>query len=224
LEKALQKKNRRPLKMPKNYKFDVKNVDWAQYEKDFILRTDAVWERSKLLDIFYTHYKSHLIYDPMSNKYWVANLRMVPIPTNEAEHLEDWTPYFGYGLRQGLVWQFQKGPSVSTPTSVSNFVSDKEGDSWYLCFLSFQKYMMCNERSAVKVDEVNLYNKSFFDYQCYSEVEGMFDNCGSDLFEPLWETYRVRLMSGNLKPQGYARTRLFHDPYGVTSDRKVLHY
>lgn len=51
------KKNRRPLKMPKGYDFSVRNVDWKEYEKDFILRTDAVWERSKLLDIFYTHYK-----------------------------------------------------------------------------------------------------------------------------------------------------------------------
>ena len=51
------KKNKRPLKMPKNYDFSVRNVDWKEYEKDFMLRTDAVWERSKLLDIFYTHYK-----------------------------------------------------------------------------------------------------------------------------------------------------------------------
>lgn len=50
-------KDRRPLKMPKDYDFSVRNVDWKEYEKDFLLRTDAVWERSKLLDIFYTHYK-----------------------------------------------------------------------------------------------------------------------------------------------------------------------
>lgn len=48
------KKGRRPLKMPKNYDFSVRNVDWRQYEDDFLLRTDAVWEKSKLLDVFYT--------------------------------------------------------------------------------------------------------------------------------------------------------------------------
>ena len=47
-------KSKRPLKMPKNYDFSVRNVDWRQYEKDFVLRTDAVWEKSKLLDVFYT--------------------------------------------------------------------------------------------------------------------------------------------------------------------------
>lgn len=50
-------RNRRPLKMPKNYDFSVRNVDWRNYQNDFILRTDAVWEKSKLLDVFYTHYK-----------------------------------------------------------------------------------------------------------------------------------------------------------------------
>ncbi len=44
--------------MPKGYDFSVRNVNWNDYKDDFILRTDAVWERSKLLDIFYTHYKT----------------------------------------------------------------------------------------------------------------------------------------------------------------------
>ena len=56
-EQELVHRGQRPLKMPKNYDFSVRNVDWSQYKKDFILRTDAVWERSKLLDTFYTHYK-----------------------------------------------------------------------------------------------------------------------------------------------------------------------
>ena len=54
-------KHRRPLKMPKNYDFSVRNVNWREYEKDFILRTDAVWEKSKLLDIFYTMYKVRIM-------------------------------------------------------------------------------------------------------------------------------------------------------------------
>ena len=53
---ALPQKTKRPLKMPKNYDFSVRNVDWTQYKDDYVLRTDAVWEKSKLLDIFYTHY------------------------------------------------------------------------------------------------------------------------------------------------------------------------
>ena len=68
-------KQKRPLKMPKNYDFSVRNVDWSQYKDDYLLRTDAVWEKSKLLDLFYTHYKSKFLYDAVNNKYMIANIR-----------------------------------------------------------------------------------------------------------------------------------------------------
>ena len=89
--------------MPKNYDFSVRNVDWRQYERDFLLRTDAVWERSKLLDLFYTHYKSQFVYDRVSNKYMIANIRQMPLPTNEPEHFEDWRPFMGYTETDGCV-------------------------------------------------------------------------------------------------------------------------
>ena len=84
-------------------------------------------------------------------------------------------------------------------------MADKEGDSWYMCFMSFQKFMLCNDRSPVKLDEANLYNKGFWEYPCYDEIEQIMDNCGADLFEPLFELYRSRLLSGHIKPQGYTR-------------------
>ena len=68
-------KAKRPLKMPKGYDFSVRNVDWNQYKNDYILRTDAVWEKSKLLDLFFTHYKSKFHYDSFSNRYLIANIR-----------------------------------------------------------------------------------------------------------------------------------------------------
>ncbi len=61
----------------------------------------------------------------------------MPVPTNEAEHLEDWRLFMGYTDTDGCVWQFRYGPNVQQPTSLSRFVADKEGDSWYLCFLTF---------------------------------------------------------------------------------------
>ena len=217
-------KGKRPLKMPKNYDFSVRNVNWDSYKNDFILRTDAVWEKSKLLDMFYTHYKSRFMYDKVNNRYMIANIRMMPLPTNEPEHLEDWRPFMGYSDIDGCVWQFKVGPMVHSPTSLSKFVADKEGDSWYMCYMTFQKYMLCNERSPVKVDEANLFNKGFWEYPCYDEVEAMLHHCGADLFEPLFELYRVRLMSGTLKPQSYNRLQTHISATGTTSDRKVLHY
>ena len=90
--------------MPKNYDFSVRNVDWSQYKNDYILRTDAVWEKTKLLDMFYVEYKSNLVFDALQNKYMVANIRMMPMPTNEPEHFEDWRPFYGYTDLDGCVW------------------------------------------------------------------------------------------------------------------------
>ena len=59
--------------------------------------------------------------------------------------------------------------------------------------------MLCNERSPVKIDEANLFNHGFWDYPCYEEAEHLLETCGSDLFEPLFEIYKVRLMSGTMK-------------------------
>lgn len=116
------------------------------------------------------------------------------------------------------------GPTVSSPMTFSGFLADKEGDSWYLCFLNFQKFMMCNERSPVKLDEANLYNKGFWEYPCYDEVEKLLDICGGDLFEPLFEVYKVRIMSGNAKPQNTSRLQTQVDAYGTLSDRKSLYF
>ena len=84
--------------------------------------------------------------------------------------------------------------------------------------------MMCNERSPVKIDEAHLQNGGFWDYPCFDQFEGILDTCGSDLFEPMFEMYKVRLMSGTMKPQGHVRLQTFVDGYGTTADRKVLHY
>lgn len=50
-------KGRRPLKMPKDYDFSQRGVDWNEYDNDFLLRTDAVWEKIKMKDVFYAFYK-----------------------------------------------------------------------------------------------------------------------------------------------------------------------
>ena len=164
-------KGKRPLKMPKDYDFSVRNVNWNEYKNDYLLRTDAVWEKSKLMDIFYTVYKSNILFDGFNEVYKVSDIRNMPLPTTEPEALEDWKIFRGYSNNDGCVWQFKVGPKLQSPSSLSRFVADKEGDTWYMCFLSFQKFMLCNERSQVKLDECNLYNQGFFEYPCYTEVE-----------------------------------------------------
>jgi hypothetical protein len=43
------------------------------------------------------------MFDRMTNGYSVANIRQMPIPTNEPEHFEDWKPFFGYGNVDGCI-------------------------------------------------------------------------------------------------------------------------
>ena len=100
----LYQKDKRPLKMPKDYDFSVRNVDWRQYKDDYLLRTDAIWERTKLLDMFYTLYKSKFVYDNFSNRYMISNIRQMPLPTNEPEHFEDWRQFHGYTDVDGCIW------------------------------------------------------------------------------------------------------------------------
>jgi len=47
-----------PIQKPENYDFSVKNLNWKKYENDYLLRTDAVWEKSKLKAYFYSLYKA----------------------------------------------------------------------------------------------------------------------------------------------------------------------
>ena len=221
---ATLEKGKRPLKMPKDYDFSVKNVNWENYKKDYILRTDAVWEKSKLYDFFYTSYKRRIAYEPVNQEYVVPDIRQMPMPSTEMEVFEDWQPFMGYSNIDGCVFQFKIGPMLQRPTQLSKFVADKEGDTWYICYLSFQKFMICNDRSPIKLDEANLFNRGFFNYPCYDEVEGILDACGGDLFEPMFELYRTRLLSGTIKTPGISRTQQHMDAYGQTRDRKVLHY
>ncbi len=109
---ATEQRGDRPLKMPKNYDFSVRNVKWSNYDKDYILRTDAVWEKSKLYDVFYTIYKSKFLFDNFNNRYLIANIRMMPMPSTEPEVLEDWKPFMGFSDIDGCVWQFKVGPMV----------------------------------------------------------------------------------------------------------------
>ena len=55
-------------KMPENYDFQTKSKDWSEYWSNFILRTDAVWEKYKLLDYFRCYYKV-FEFDKEENKY-----------------------------------------------------------------------------------------------------------------------------------------------------------
>ncbi len=90
--------------------------------------------------------------------------------------------------------------------------------------MNFQKFMLCNDKSPIKLEEAHLMNGGFREYPCFEDIMSMFDNCGGDLMEPLFEMYRVRIRSGQLKPPAYTRLQTFPDKYNDISDGKVLHF
>ena len=221
--KTAYSKGKRPLKMPKNYDFKTRKVNWEEYKNDFLLRTDAVWEKQKLKDHFYSMYKN-FVYDKKYNCYMVSDIRVVPLPTTESDHLLEWKPFYGYTQNDGCIWTVKPGPKLFGTPSFSHFVCDKEGDAWYSCFIAFQKWMKCNERSPVSIEEAHLFNKGFNDYACFEDLDSLFIQCGPDLFEQMYEMYKQRIMGATDKAPSYTRMQLFKDPMNTTSDRKQLHY
>ena len=164
-----------------------------------------------------------MFFDPIYNGYFVTDLKTQPIPVNDMDQLEEFSPFDGYSDVDGCIWQFNYGPKVVKPAAVSNFVSDREGDSWYMCHHSFLRFMLCQEKSPVKIDEAHLVNGGFFSYPCYDQLDSLFDDCGFDIITAMFEAYRSRVMSGSYKAPNFARNQTFNEPYGG-KDRKVLHY
>ena len=120
--------------MPKDYDFSVRNVNWGDYKDDFILRTDAIWEKTMLKDYFYSLYKQHNYRD---GKYFTQDWKVVRFQQTHQDQSEDWVPWMGYSDIDGMTWQYQTGPKLFAPQPFSHYVADKEGDAWLLCYTNF---------------------------------------------------------------------------------------
>ncbi len=47
----------RTFKIPENYDFSARKVNLKDYKNNYIIRTDAVWEKEKLKSYLYSIYK-----------------------------------------------------------------------------------------------------------------------------------------------------------------------
>lgn len=105
--------------MPENYDFSTKGVNWEKFYNEFILRTDAVWEKTKLKDIFRFHhqlfywdkedesyYKIELLF-PHAHKYFSYN--------NESSKI----PHDGFS-KSGRTNTFEYGRATFEPVAVSS--------------------------------------------------------------------------------------------------------
>lgn len=83
IEDPTVQRGQRPLKMPKGYDFSVRNIDWRSYKQDYLLRTDAVWEKQKLKDMFYATYKVSLVFDSLRISYMTSTETLTKLLTLE---------------------------------------------------------------------------------------------------------------------------------------------
>ena len=89
--------------------------------------------------------------------------------------------------------------------------------------MTLNKWLLCNDRSPIKLDEVNLFNNGFYDYPCFNELEKVMDTCGGDMFEKFYEMFKYRFHHPE-KPMNWSRPALFPDIYGTVRDRRDLYY
>ena len=95
------------FKMPLDYNFSTRGTpfplhspsflgkNWAEYYKDFILRTDSVWEKEKLRDYFRLYMKC-FYFDKASRRYHVVEPEDLYTMVFEHWALEDVTQVLGY--------------------------------------------------------------------------------------------------------------------------------
>lgn len=91
------------------------------------------------------------------------------------------------------------------------------------CTVTLNKWLLCNDRSPIKLDEVHLFNNGFYDYPCFNELEKVMETCGGDMFEKFYEMFKYRFHHAE-KPMNWGRPALFPDIYGTVRERRDLYY
>ncbi len=222
------------VNMPKNYDFSTRKVEWSKYKPYFILRTDAVWEKSKLYQYFYSLYKAPLYFN--NDKYYrIGELFMYEailhqrggkvtydeIGENTTHHKEA-KPY--NMLVNGGIFEFDIKSNKQFAKETSNFMGDWAKDTTLLCMIKFMKWMRCNEKSNYKISNLSEYAEGMFKYDCIEELQDITEHCIMYHWKVMFEMYYFRVYNDYIKFRSAQRmTR------PVTFDRrpnnaKVLYY
>ena len=86
--------------MPKNYDFSTEGKDFKKYWDKFILRTDAVWEKTKLKDMYRLMYKN-FYFNPDNKKYYMLEPedmhRWLNFPSTLLEDVHEFKGYSDTG-------------------------------------------------------------------------------------------------------------------------------
>eukprot|EP00340_Litonotus_pictus_P008900 CAMPEP_0170514814 /NCGR_PEP_ID=MMETSP0209-20121228/1358_1 /TAXON_ID=665100 ORGANISM="Litonotus pictus, Strain P1" /NCGR_SAMPLE_ID=MMETSP0209 /ASSEMBLY_ACC=CAM_ASM_000301 /LENGTH=229 /DNA_ID=CAMNT_0010799045 /DNA_START=1 /DNA_END=690 /DNA_ORIENTATION=- len=220
------------IKMPKDYDFSTRGKDWNNYKPYFLLRTDAVWEKSKIYQYFYSLYKAPLFFNNGKYHFFQDNFHYNRILHKQGEPFT----YDQIGeslIKQPLAKQYSKNGEIFTwdvtnnkvaPTKTSSFLSDWGKEYTLLCMIKFAKFLQCNERSEIKLSDANYSEENAFKYGCWDEIFEMSEHCINYHYKFIFESYYFRL---------YNDTHHFNSTYRMKrptfearkpSSAKVLYY
>lgn len=218
---------RMDIKMPKDYDFSIRNVDWKKYQPFYVLRTDAVWEKSKLYQYFYSSYKAPLYFN--KDSYFIFSdfymykyvLHQFKGPVTYDEIGESTKNHHKVGLYNrntpGAIFTHDQQYVKNKPRRTSQYLGDWSKEMTLLCMIKFFNWMRCNEKSEYKLTTTGVNDENFIKYECFEELNELKEFCINYHFRIMFECYYFRYFNDDLKFP--STQRIFRVP---TYDRKPI--
>jgi len=221
------------VKMPEGYDFSTRGTNWKSYKPFYLLRTDAVWEKSKLMQYFYSLYKSQIYYN--NDKFYLISdnyMYYYIVHRSFGDFTYDQIGESGENhkiakayTRNGELFQWDFDGYKNRPSRTSNFLGDFSKEMTTLCMLKFFKWMRCNQKSQIKLSTLNYNDEQYaLQYDCYKELSELKDHCIIYHFKVMMELYYFRVNADERKwtsQQGIART---HHETRRPGQSRVLYY
>jgi len=223
------------LKMPQNYNFDTRKTDWSKYKPYYLLRTDAVWEKSKLYQYFYSQLKAPLYFN--NNQYYLISevwnyqrlLHKIGPPVTydeigESSENHKVAVLYNEAVNGGIFTQ-DIHSLKNTPRKTSQFLGDWGKETTLLCMIKFHKWMRCNEKSEYKLSSVNTNNpENFYKYDCFEELKELNEHCINYHFKVMFEMYYFRVYNDSMKNSSQHKVFRLQDIAKRPTSSRVLYY
>ncbi len=228
----------KPLSMniikPDNYDFSTKNINWNLYKPYFLLRTDAVWEKTKLYQYFYSQLKAPLYFN--NDKYYLFNdyfhyTRILhkfgePFTYDQiGESSEDHHEAKLYNMDlPGSIFTNDIESMKNTPRKTSHFLGDWGKETTLLCMIKFFKWMRCNNKSQYKIGSNGFSDENYFKYECFEELNEMNEHCIIYHFKIMFEMYYYRIYNDHLKVYNQSKINRGHTLTRRPTNGRNLYY
>jgi hypothetical protein len=204
-----------------------KKVNWKEYENDFILRTDAVWEKTKLKDYFRSYSKCFWFDIPLQRYTFIEPEEAYTL-IFEGSSLEDFQTYPG-STPTGRTNCYQHGNPPKQRVAVSSQTNAVFLDYYNLCALRFEKWWGCDMvyHDIRHKYDYNLDQTKWKSYPCFRYFYEAQYACTDDYFDFLMElayakTASDKFMADHSNAEIAAFPTVFDTPKKI--DRKTYTY